>query len=450
MEVIWEIVFSTGYSLLCYKILTTMVLICFLFCIVHVLYFLIEQKNRNSRIISDERNKRKLLEIQVQHMNQELVDCQKMAEIGSWEWQVGDSFIHYTEEYRRIFGFKKVDIRLTDVCSLICIEDVELFKDAIEKLMVEVYPIIIEFRIVNCEGVFKILKAHLKMICDAEGIPLRLCGIVQDITKIKQTEDLLMMKAIQLERSKKDLQQFVTVASHDLNEPLRKLQTYSGLLKNECFSTITERGKNYITTIKSSACRLNNLIEDLTIFSKIGLRKEVFEEVDLTMIVDSVAKDIYFEYGSAVKIIFDRLPVLQVIAEQIKLLFQQVIQNAIKFKKEGDIPEIQISYEIISGKNLLPFEKTELKYGSVFCMNYCQIFIKDNGIGFEEKYSNKIFSIFQQLHNKGKYSGTGIGLAICKKIMDNHNGFITAKSTLNSGATFIITLPYNRFTSLLN
>ena len=324
----------------------------FIVAVLYALHKLKIGKLSQTQQLADEVNKRKILEFKMRHMHQELQDSQRMAILGSYEWTVGEPFIKYTEEYRKIFGFKNPEIRLNDVCALIYMEDVDLFRESIERLMQSTAPLDIEFRIVDCDGIFKVLQAHLKMIFNEEGIPFKLCGIVQDLTKIKKTEDLLMQKAMQLECSKNDLMQFIKVASHDLNEPLRKLQTYFGLLRNECSANFGERGKVYINTIKKSACRLHNLIEDLTILSNIGLQKDHFEETDLTSILNTVVKNIEVEFGNKLKITFDQLPVLTVLSEQIVLLFYQLLQNAIKFKKEGEEAEVKISYEIVPGKNL--------------------------------------------------------------------------------------------------
>jgi signal transduction histidine kinase len=228
----------------------------------------------------------------------------------------------------------------------------------------------------------------------------------------------------ELENTNSELQQFTFVTSHDLKEPLRKVLFYGGLLR-EKFSAGDEKAKLLDKVINSSN-RMSNLIEDLLSFASLA-KPHLFELTDINRTMNDILVDLELMIAEK-KAVFEigKLPRLEVIPTLIRQLFQNIISNALKFSVPGMAPRIKVYAEEIK----LPSD-----------LSYCRIAISDNGIGFNEAYSEKIFTIFQRLNEKTAYEGTGIGLAIAKKIVDRHNGFISATSSPGEGSTFFIDLP---------
>jgi len=245
----------------------------------------------------------------------------------------------------------------------------------------------------------------------------------------------------ELERSNNDLQQFASVASHDLKEPLRKIQIFSSIVRERYFSNQNDEAANYMDRIIDSSTRMNKLINDLLTYSRLSV-SSLFQLASLNEIINEIITDleiIITEKNATINV--SKIPEVEVIPGQIRQVFQNIISNALKFSKEGVQPVLNITADIIDEKKI---DGAINKNG-----NYCRISISDNGIGFNELYLDKIFTIFQRLNLQEEYEGTGIGLAIAKKIIDKHNGLITAKSKEGEGATFIIVLPLQQITQAL-
>lgn len=235
-----------------------------------------------------------------------------------------------------------------------------------------------------------------------------------------------------LEASNAELQQYAFIASHDLQEPLRKITTFSRIIE-ERFVQKTPEAMEYIKKIISSSERMRILINDLLDYSRISVEPK-YIYTDLNKIVNETLLDLEVSINEKkAQFQIDKLPFAEVVPEQVTQVFQNIISNALKFSKKDVAPLIKISGDLIYEKSL---ESRTSATG-----NYCRIIVTDNGIGFDEIYIDKIFNMFQRLHGKAEYMGTGIGLSITKKIIENHNGFITAKSKENEGSSFIIVLP---------
>lgn len=260
--------------------------------------------------------------------------------------------------------------------------------------------------------------------------------VFHNITELKRYQQALEFRIEELNRSNTDLEQFAYVASHDLQEPLRKIQAFGDRLASKYQNIIDQDGQLYIERMQHASARMQVLIDDLLAFSRLSRNREPYIKTDLNRILQDVLKDLEISIeSSGATIHVDKLPVIQVIPRQIQQLFQNLISNAVKFTKPDQKPEVHIFSKQIRGRDaekgarLIPEEK------------YCNIYIRDNGIGFDEKYLERIFVIFQRLHGRNEFEGTGIGLAICKKIVENHFGAITAHSIPGEGATFVVTLP---------
>jgi PAS domain S-box-containing protein len=270
-----------------------------------------------------------------------------------------------------------------------------------------------------------------------EGISLSI--IVTDLTGQKQVQLQLKENNEQLEKinralesSNHDLQQFASIASHDLQEPLRKIQVFSNLMKNQ--ADLTPQTRNYLNKIISSAGRMKALVTDILNYSTLSGRSDQSDCVDLAELVNSIVEDYdLLIQDKHAKIHIGELPCVDGNPPQLRQVFQNIISNALKFSRPGIPPVININATIIAEKS---FDGAPVTDGA-----FCLINVQDNGIGFNEKYVSSVFALFERLNPKDKYEGTGIGLSIAKKIIDKHNGLITAIGSEGKGATFKIVLP---------
>jgi PAS domain S-box-containing protein len=251
----------------------------------------------------------------------------------------------------------------------------------------------------------------------------------EEVLERQRAEDRISQQAAELSRSNTELQQFAYVASHDLQEPLRKIQAFGGRLEAKSAAKLDEESSEYLTRMQDAASRMSGLITDLLNYSRVTTRAKDFEQVDLGAIALEVISDLEVtieQAGATVEV--GELLRLEADPVQMRQLLQNLIANGLKFRREGIAPVVKVTAE------LLPAEGAEADGGLV------QLAIADNGIGFEEKYLDRIFGLFQRLHARHEYAGTGIGLAICRKIAERHGGTITARSTPGQGSTFLVTL----------
>lgn len=251
--------------------------------------------------------------------------------------------------------------------------------------------------------------------------------VFKDITERKRVEEAMARKAAELARSNSELEQFAFVASHDLQEPLRKIQAFGDRLKTKCQGAIAAEAQDYLERMQSASARMRTLINDLLAFSRVIRSSEPFVSMDLAVITKEVLGDLEVRIektGARVEV--GELPTIEADPMQMRQLVLNLVGNALKFQPPAGQPVIKISSRI---------------FGALSGEQICEISFQDNGIGFEEKYMDKIFAVFQRLHGRNEYEGTGVGLAVCRRITDRHHGNITAKSQLGQGATFIVTLP---------
>ena len=254
--------------------------------------------------------------------------------------------------------------------------------------------------------------------------------------QVQQRTFQLQTSVRDLKRSNENLQQFAYVASHDLQEPLRKIQSFGDLLKKH-FPESLGVGVDYISRMQSAAMRMSALIDDLLSYSRIPTLQNSARPVSLKEIVELVLVDLELsieQTGASVTI--GELPQITGDASQLGQLFQNLLSNALKFRRMGTTPTISVDFQVIHVSDLADYIKP-----SRMTKDYYQIDIKDNGVGFDNKYRERIFQVFQRLHGKSEFGGSGIGLSICEKIASNHGGAITATGTPGSGSTFSVYLP---------
>jgi len=267
---------------------------------------------------------------------------------------------------------------------------------------------------------------------DEAGNTLQILGAALDISKRKEMERTLMQNTLLLEQSNASLEEFAYVASHDLKEPLRKIATFGDRLVNTHMESLTPDGKMYLKKIIDASQRMQIMINDLLSVSMISGNRS-FEPYSLQAILDEVLQTLEYKIEQKNAVIkSDTLPEARIVPSQFRQLFQNLISNSLKFVNETVQPHVTIKHSYVD-----PQEVTLLNSAA----RYLKLEFIDNGIGFEEEYAGKIFTIFQRLHGRSEYEGTGIGLAICKKIVEHHSGVIYATATPGKGATFTILLP---------
>jgi light-regulated signal transduction histidine kinase (bacteriophytochrome) len=271
---------------------------------------------------------------------------------------------------------------------------------------------------------------------DATGRVSGLAGINLDITErmraeeaLRDSDEKLRQFAAQLERSNRELQDFAYVASHDLQEPLRKIVVFGERLKEKNSAALGPEALDYLERMQKAAGRMQTLINDLLTFSRVTTKAHPFAPVNLAEIASEVVNDL----EGRIELVKGRvelgtLPVIDAEPLQMRQMLQNLIGNALKFRRPEEPPVVKVEAQIIPDPGA-PEKKL------------CQLTISDNGIGFDEKYLDRIFNVFQRLHTRNEYEGTGMGLAIVRKIALYHGGDITAKSKPGQGATFILTLP---------
>lgn len=276
---------------------------------------------------------------------------------------------------------------------------------------------------------------------DTGGKIVGLVGIAANISGRKAGEEQLRRFAAQLEQSNAELKNFASVASHDLQEPLRKIQAFGGRLRAKCAEQLGPKGLDYLERMEGAAQRMQVLIQDLLKLSRVTSRALPFEQCDLRAIAMAVLGDleVAIEQKNA-RVGIGDLPVIEGDPVQMHQLFLNLLSNALKFQRPGESPVVTVSSRVFTPPETLVT-------GAAAGDSVCEITVKDNGIGFDACFAEQIFVVFQRLHTRTEYEGTGIGLAVCRKITDRHGGTIVAHSEPPGGATFTITLPVKQPTT---
>jgi light-regulated signal transduction histidine kinase (bacteriophytochrome) len=249
-------------------------------------------------------------------------------------------------------------------------------------------------------------------------------------------------RGLELVAANQELESFTYIASHDLQEPLRKIQTFSKRIIEKEIPNLSESGKDYFSRLERAAHRMQVLIEDLLLYSRTNTKMQKFEETDLTQLAEEALLDFKDQIDDK-KVSIDLQPLAKarVVPFQFRQLFHNLIGNALKFQSPSRPLQIQIRAEQKDNQTY-SLDNPELLTHSLIEQSYLHLMVSDNGIGFEEKFNSQIFQMFQRLHGRDAYSGTGIGLSIVRKIVDNHRGVITARGELNVGAIFDVYIPH--------
>lgn len=347
------------------------------------------------------------------------------------------SFVN--QAYCRYFGQTQDDLIGTNFWPMIVEEDLKKVKTQLNALSKEKPVVTITHRILNPYGEIRTQQWSNRAIFDNKNQLIEIQSVGRDITEIKQAEEVLKAYSAQLEVSNRELQDFAYVASHDLQEPLRKIQTFGNRLKAKYADVLDTQGQDYLERMQNAAKRMQKLIEDLLALSQVAMQSRSFVKVNLATVVIEVLSDLETHLESSRgSVDIGELPIIEADPTQMRQLLQNLIDNALKFSRPEEPAAVKIRSQLLN-------KTTENPADNLSYRQFYQITVEDNGIGFEQKYLDKIFVPFQRLHSRSEYEGTGIGLAICRKIVERHGGSITATSFLGKGATFTITLPAVQF-----
>jgi len=370
-------------------------------------------------------------------------DAEALMNYGSFDWDVSNDRILWSDGLKRLFSggdITKLPERLTYefYLSRLHDNDVNWIKNIVEQAVKTKKPYSFEHRLINLEGVEKIVHTQGWVTTNEKDELIKFIGNTVDITEMKVYQKDLKSKIEELNRSNQDLEQFAYIASHDLQEPLRKIMAFGERLNGKYGEKLGSDGQLYLLRMMDAANRMKLLIENLLSYSRLSTKTEPFELVDLGLTIENILSDLEMKIqDTGAKINMMPMPTLDALPTQMQQLFQNLITNALKFVKPNEKPNISIeAYE--ADRKELSFLDVPFKHNK-----YYKISIVDNGIGFDEEYAEKIFLIFQRLHGRSEFEGTGLGLAICKKIVDNHHGYIVAKSEPNKGAIFTVFLPFS-------
>jgi signal transduction histidine kinase len=280
----------------------------------------------------------------------------------------------------------------------------------------------------------RLLAQEQKLVAINRNLELEIADRIASEQKVTELNRQLLENIARLETANKDLDLFAFMASHDLQAPLRKIRMFSDRLLAAGTANVSNESRLYLTRIQEVSRRMQELINDILRFSKISAEGQSFEEVDLNLVIQDVVSEMETVVREKnAEIIVDPLPVLPASTVLMGPLFSNLVSNALKYTRKNEAPRVRIRYDEGPAAAAINGKEPDTRYG--------RIYIEDNGIGFDQKYAEQIFDMFRRLHSTAEYEGTGIGLALCKKIVDMHRGFISAIGRPGEGAVFIVSLP---------
>jgi signal transduction histidine kinase/CHASE3 domain sensor protein len=362
--------------------------------------------------------------------------AEEIGDFGSWQWNLETKKYFFSDNLYRLLGCppQSFEADMESFLKFIHPDDRHFITEGSDKVLNEGITSTHFFRIIRKDGELIYVKSISKLLVDDSGKRI-VIGLTVNITKDYLANLTLNDINRELKESNAELSSFNHVASHDLQEPLRKIETFISRINEDEMQNMSEAGKGYFAKIETAANRMRQLINDLLLFSRANKAEKIFTDTDLNIALKNVTQEMAQSIEEQKAIIQSApLPELAVIPFQIQQLFTNLIGNSLKYCKPGAVPLINIECALIIAK-----ESPLLQSGSD--KQYYKISFTDNGLGFEQRYAENIFMPFKRLHEASAYPGTGIGLSICKKIIENHSGFIYAEGKPGIGATFTFFLP---------
>lgn len=353
------------------------------------------------------------------------------------QWKLDTKELIYSDNLYRLLGCEPHSFAPTieNYLAFVHPEDRHIVSNRANDIFKKGETYIRSYRVIRKDGKLRFFKSIGKII-QSEKNSITHIGVISDVTEQYLGNQELEDRNRELQRMNNELASFNYVASHDLQEPLRKIQLFVSRIEENEKHTLTEIGKEYFFRINLSALRMRILIDDLLVFSRTNKINKTFESVDLTTILQKAKTELSEKILDKKAIIESmNLPILPVIPYQIQQLFINLISNSLKYSRDEVLPVIKIKCEKVKAKDYTIITKSNDE------KKYFKFTFKDNGLGFEQNQAENIFILFNRLHHNSEYSGTGIGLSICKKIVENHGGFIMAQGVVGNGATFTFFLP---------
>jgi len=365
-----------------------------------------------------------------------MAESEVIGKFSTWQWDLDVDKIDYSDNQYRLLGFKpNAFVPEKDTfLNFVHPDDKDAVAKSMEGIVNNKQLPFIYYKITLPNNEIRYFKSTGKLLTDQQGSHI-LLGINFDITDEHLLNVELQERNRELEKSNQELASFNHVASHDLQEPLRKIQTFISRVSDADKAVLSDSAKDYISKIEVSAKRMRVLIDDLLLFSRTNTTKKEFIKSNLNELLENAKSElteIIDEKKATITV--SKLPKLDVIPYQIEQLFINLIGNSLKYNRPDIHPEINIATEKVSSKDYPDLLEQHSK-------KFYKITFSDNGMGFDPQFKETIFILFQRLHSKTDYPGTGIGLAICKKIVENHKGHITADSILGKGSVFTVFLP---------
>jgi signal transduction histidine kinase/CHASE3 domain sensor protein len=375
-----------------------------------------------------------LAEISV--INHSFEQAEKLAGLGYWRHNLSDGTNIFSDNYFTMLGISRGGEERTfrHLLKMVHPADRSMVLEKLKGAFRNSQTFVITYRVKRGDGCIRHLKSIAQVVVDSNNQQY-LIGINMDVTELVVNSNLLEMKNASLELFNADLASFNYAASHDLQAPLRKIQMFITRIMETDYNNLSKKGAEYMDRMFNSAAQMQTLINDLLMFSRTTSGKKEFEMTDLNELLQKSIEELAETHDiSNVTFKYDSLPVIPAIPYQLQQLFINLFSNSIKFAKPDIKTEITIKYQYTKKR---VFSPDDLPISKLFH----QISIIDNGIGFEMEYAHKLFNLLFRLHDKSTYPGSGIGLAICKKIVDNHDGIIEATSEPGQGSTFDVYLP---------
>ncbi len=370
--------------------------------------------------------------------NESMNHAEEIGEFSSWQWHLQTNAFDYSDNQYRLLGYRPFEFEpsLDKFLEFVHPEDRnKLTRAGKEMFKGQQNPLSVDFRIYRKDGSLRYFRSIGKLFTDGDHRPV-VIGIHWDITDQHLNRLALEERNRELEQSNKELATFNHIASHDLQEPLRIIQTYISRITDSEKARMSETSQGYFNRIQTGLSRMRTLINDLLLYSRTSKTEKVFQLTDLNILLDNARQELaqVLEDKRAI-LTAGPLPEARVIPFQIRQLFVNLIGNSLKFSRTGVAPVINLSCSEIPTEHST---ETHSKPGSRFY----KLTLTDNGMGFEQQHAGKIFNLFHRLHLYNEYPGSGIGLSICKKIVENHGGEIYAEGRPGEGATFTFLLPY--------